>query len=132
VTSPARRRILLADDDPDLRALLSEVLREEGYDVLIAESGVQLLDLIGPALLGWSDDPPAELVVSDLRMPGLTGLSVLGGLRELNWQMPFILITAFADDHVRQQAERLGALVLDKPFELRQLRDLLQQALRPH
>jgi len=123
-------RVLLADDDPDLRDVLAEALRAEGFDVLEAKSGAQLLDMIAPSLLGKQGAPPAELVVSDLRMPGITGLSVLGGLRQLDRTLPFILITAFADPETHAVARRLGATaVLDKPFDVKTLirlaRDLL-------
>jgi DNA-binding NtrC family response regulator len=62
---------------------------------------------------------PAELVISDLRMPGITGLSVLGGLRDLELRIPFILITAFGDAGTHALAHQLGATaVLDKPFDM--------------
>jgi CheY-like chemotaxis protein len=123
-------RILLADDDAELRELLAYALRADGYEVTVAADGVQLLDLMGPTLLGQTDSVPAEIVISDLRMPGLTGLSVLGGLRDLDCQLPFILITAFGDPDTHARARRLGATaVLNKPFELQQLRAVLQQSL---
>jgi CheY-like chemotaxis protein len=116
-------RILLADDDPDLRSVISLVLGAQGFDVIEARDGAELLDLVSPAFLGPPGQAaprlPAELVISDLRMPGITGLSVLGGLRDLELRIPFILITAFGDAATHALAHQLGATaVLDKPFDM--------------
>lgn len=123
-------RVLVADDDPDLRQVIAEALRAEGFEVIEADCGAQLLDLIGPTLMGKPGGPPAEVVVSDFRMPGLSGISVLGGLRQFDGGLPFILITAFGDPVTHAEARRLGATaVLDKPFEMRQLIDLVRESL---
>jgi CheY-like chemotaxis protein len=125
-----RARVLLADDDPALRAVIAEALGADGFDVLQAGDGAELLDLVGPSLLGTRQGSPAELVVADLRMPGLTGLSVLAGLRQLDCRVPFILITGYGDPATHAEAYRLGAsAVLDKPFELRQLREAVRSCL---
>jgi len=127
---PRTMRVLVADDDPDLREVIAEALRVDGFEVIEAANGAQLLDLVGPSLLGGPEGAPAELVVSDLRMPGITGMSVLGGLRDLPWRPPFILITAFGDAETHAEARRLGAsAVLDKPFEMRVLVRLVRQCL---
>jgi CheY-like chemotaxis protein len=123
-------RVLVADDDPDLRQVIAEALRAEGFDVLEAENGPQLLDLIGPALMGKPGGQAPALVVSDFRMPGFTGMSVLGGLRQFDGRLPFILITAFGDPITHAEARRLGATaVLDKPFEMRRLIELVRESL---
>jgi CheY-like chemotaxis protein len=111
-------RVLLADDDPDLRELIRDALRGAGHEVLEAEHGAHLLELLSTFLFDARNGPPADVVVSDLRMPGVTGLSVLAGLRAQRARLPFILITAFADAETHAEAGRLGAAVLDKPFEL--------------
>jgi two-component system response regulator (stage 0 sporulation protein F) len=130
VAEPHPPRILLADDDAELRELLAYALRADGYEVTVAADGVQLLDLVGPMLLGLTDRCPAEIVISDQRMPGLTGLSVLGGLRDLDCQLPFILITAFGDPDTHARAWRMGVTaVLNKPFELRELRAAIARSL---
>jgi CheY-like chemotaxis protein len=123
-------RVLVADDDPDLRQVIAEALRAEGFEVIEAESGPQLLDLIGPTLMGKPGGPPFELVVSDYRMPGISGMSVLGGLRQFDGRLPFIMITAFGDPVTHAEARRLGATaVLDKPFEMRRLIELVRESL---
>jgi DNA-binding NtrC family response regulator len=124
-----RGRVLVAEDDPNLREVMVEALRLDGFDVIEAENGPQLLDLVGPSLFGKEAGPPPALVISDHRMPGITGMTVLGGLRQLDSKLPFILITAFGDVETHRQAERLGATVLDKPFEMRRLVELAHQCL---
>jgi DNA-binding response OmpR family regulator len=122
-------RVLLADDDPDLRELIGDALRDAGHEVLEAEHGAHLIELLSTFLLDAHNGPPADLVVSDLRMPGVTGLSVLAGLRAQRTLLPFILITAFGDAETHAEAGRLGAVVLDKPFELTALIALVRTQL---
>jgi len=122
--SPAR--VLVAEDDDDMRRLVVRALREEGFDVVDVRSGWELLDYVGLQIeLHGRGGPPPDLIVSDVRMDGVTGLEVLAGLREASWSTPVILITAFGDAELHAEARRLGALaVFDKPFDLRDLRKL--------
>jgi DNA-binding response OmpR family regulator len=123
-------RILLAEDDDEMRLLLAEVLEKEGYEVIQAEDGSALLEELANQLL---EQEPQEfdLVVSDIRMPGCSGLKALEGLRASNWRTPFLLITAFPDDAVRVEARRLGAAILAKPFWPSALRRLVRRAVLP-
>ncbi len=73
-----RARVLLAEDDRELRRLLATELRKEGYVVEEAGSGFELLELLSDVALR---DEAFDLIVTDIRMPGLTGLSVVEGLR---------------------------------------------------
>jgi CheY-like chemotaxis protein len=115
-------RILLAEDDREMRRLITTSLSDEGFEVIEASDGKRLLDLIASQLLTPERDP-VDLVISDLRMPGPTGLEVLAGLRNDDWATPFILITAFGDEETHEEARRLGAVaVFDKPFDLDDLK----------
>lgn len=120
--SPARGTVLLAEDHGEMRALLADVLRHDGYEVREASNGLDLLSLIASEL----DDGPLRrpsLVLSDIRMPGASGLQVLAELRMLNQSMPVVLITAFGHPETHLEATRLGAqMVLDKPLNLARLR----------
>ncbi|MFC1610080.1 response regulator [Myxococcota bacterium] len=110
--------ILLAEDNADMRHVLARALRTQGYEVLEVKDGKELLDRIATGVLINGYVEP-DLVISDIRMPGWTGLEVLGGLRTSDWAMPVILITAFGDEATHAEAKRLGAaLVLDKPFDV--------------
>jgi DNA-binding NtrC family response regulator len=115
------RRVFVAEDDEEFRKLLVSVLVRAGFDVVEARDGVELAEL----LVAAAADGGVALVVTDVRMPGQSGLAVLAALREHDVDTPVILITGFGDGVTRAEAERLGATaVLDKPFGLATLRDL--------
>jgi CheY-like chemotaxis protein len=115
--------ILVAEDDEDIRTLIAIALRRDGYDVIEARTGAELLEHIGSSMLFGDAFPPPDVIVSDVRMPGFTGLEVLAGLRDANWHTPILLITAYGNDETYEEAARLGASgVFDKPFDMDDLR----------
>lgn len=119
-------RILLAEDDREMRRLIASTLKKEGYEVVEVSDGNQLLSMIGSQILNPRNHPPADLVISDVRMPGHNGLEVLAGLRHADWSTPVILITAFGDDETHAEARRLGAAaIIDKPFDLNDLKTVV-------
>ena len=118
-------RVLIAEDDEAFRNVVAQSFRKHGFAVTECRHGV---DLIGQ--LGCLEEPTQpndfDLIISDIRMPGVTGLSVLEGLREFPNVPPTILITAFGDEETHAEAKRLGAAaMIDKPFEIG---DLLSRA----
>jgi CheY-like chemotaxis protein len=114
----ARRVVLLAEDDMEMRLLLSLTLQKEGCSVIECKDGVDLLAQIGPLLKG-ENEVEYDLIVTDIRMPGVSGLEVVEGLAGLPGGPPVILITAFGDVETHDHARQLGvAAVLDKPFEI--------------
>ena len=128
-----RRLVLVAEDDPSLRRLIVTVLQDAGYAVVEAQDGAQLLDEIEELLAGPRTRSDSFLIVTDINMPGLTGLDVLAILRCASARTPVVLITAFGDAETRAEARELGAVtVLDKPFTVDLLRDVVDQATRPH
>jgi DNA-binding response OmpR family regulator len=76
-------------------------------------------------------DEEVDLVISDIRMPVCSGLEILEGLRQAHRKIPVILMTAFGDDETRATANRLGAVLLDKPFALEDLREAVRALLSP-
>jgi len=122
-------RILVAEDDPEMRRLLVWNLRKEGFDILECGDGWEFLDHLGnPVLSGDPDD--FDLIVSDIRMPGVTGMEILEGIHEAEWFVPMILITAFGSDEIHKQAEELGAAgMFDKPFEVEDLIKRIREVL---
>jgi CheY-like chemotaxis protein len=120
------RRALVAEDDDDMRRLVGMVLRRAGYEVVEASDGVGLLTEIGSTF--WSlQGGSFDVIVSDINMPGLTGLEALGALPTTLWETPVILITAFGDEATHAEAHALGAFaVLNKPFAMSDLQNVLE------
>jgi CheY-like chemotaxis protein len=115
-------RVLVAEDDPEMRRLVVEALRKDGHDVIEASDGGRLLVHLAEA---FDRDPTLaclDVVVSDMRMPVCSGLDLFERLAEARWKVPFILMTAFGDEDTRRRAERIGAVLLDKPLSLDVLR----------
>ncbi len=107
-------RILVAEDDPQMLLLIVEALRGEGHQVEHVSDGEQLLE----ELTRRPERLPFDLIVSDIRLPTLSGLQVVEALREAQRTIPIVLMTAFGDDETRAEAERLGVVLVDKPFAL--------------
>ena len=120
--------VVVGEDDGEMRRLVVQALRRDGYEVREAADGSALLELMRQrASIGQAVD----LVISDIRMPGCNGLQVLERLRSANDRVPVILMTAFGDDETRQQAERRGAVLFDKPFLIDDLRKAVGHLLAP-
>lgn len=125
-------RVILAEDDEDLRQLLADTLRRDGYEVTEASSGFELLELLADQLLSPGSAPHCELVITDIRMPGASGLQALETLRHWDWATPLMVITAFGDEQAHAEARRLGvAAVFDKPFDLDDFRTAVYNMLPP-
>jgi DNA-binding response OmpR family regulator len=113
--------VVVAEDDPDLRATLAAALRERGCDVSECRTGIELVDLLTSCLIG-ARRRAVDLVIADVRLPGISGLDVLGAVRRLATPPPTILITSFGDARARAQARRRGALAMfDKPVDVERL-----------
>jgi CheY-like chemotaxis protein len=124
-------RILIAEDDFEMRRLLSSSLHKDGYEVVEAANGAEMLAELSAGLT-YAAPFGFDLIISDIRMPGATGLEALAGLRTCLAPPPVILITAFGDEATHAEAERLGAIALfDKPFEIDQIRAFVRRTLAP-
>lgn len=119
---PHRHVVLVADDHAEMRRLLSLVLTRRGYSVKDASDGAALRSLLDA-------EPQVDAVVTDVRMPGMTGLDALRGVRERYPHTVLIVVTAFGDPETHQAAADLGARCLDKPFDPDILVDLIDEAL---
>ena len=106
--------ILIVDDEPNYQIVLTELLKDEGYEVFTADSGLAGLPLV------LSTD--LDLVLTDMKMPGMDGIEFLAKIKEYNRELPVILITAYAEVEKAVEAMRLGAFTyLAKPFSNQQL-----------
>lgn len=108
-------KILIVDDDPGSRELLSEVLTADGYFVSAVADGTAARDEL-------ARDAAYEIVIADLRMPNGTGLDLLKELKSRNHGQDLILMSSFMSAKEREQALELGArALLEKPFRLSEL-----------
>jgi nitrogen regulation protein NR(I) len=116
-------KILLIEDDPGISDTLQRVLASEGYDVTVEERGDHGLARAARSTF--------NLVITDLRLPGLSGLELIRQLREAQPRLPIILTTAFGTADTAIEATKLGAFdYLLKPFHMPQLLELIQKAAR--
>lgn len=117
-------RILLADGDRELRRLVSLALRSDGHEIVEAADGRELLEAIASLVI--DGDRLFDVIVAAQAIPGLPGVSVLSGLRSRGRRTPFVLMSG--NPVVQGQARRLGAIVLDRPFDANAIRRAVQQA----
>ena len=114
------RHVLVVDDELLIRWSVSETLSELGFDVEQASDASAALRAVSTAAL------PFDIVVLDLRLPDMKDLSLLGTIRQLLPNAALILMTAFGTPEIISDAQALGAMVLNKPFELDELKRLVQ------
>jgi CheY-like chemotaxis protein len=119
--------VLVADDDDELRALVVDTLRADGYIVVEARDGAEMLAMLADTAGDPSKRP--DVIVTDVRMPKLSGLGVLQEMRHAQLRMPVVLMTGFPPASVEVVAKRLGAVgVLKKPFDIDDLRTAVVHA----
>ncbi len=127
---PKVATVLLAEDNGDVRELVTRALALDGYQVVGFPDGTALVDYLGEAIRPNSPTPVPDIIVSDIRMPGFSGMDILAALRRAELAVPVILITGFGNDEVDAEARRLGAVgLIKKPFDLDDLRTALRYYL---
>ncbi len=105
---------MLADDDVETRQVVRQILESAGLEVHEASSGVTLLAL--------ADDGDFDLVVTDIRMPWISGEHVMQMARAAGFEMPVLIMTAYADEWLQRSVAAIpGATLLEKPFEIHEL-----------
>ena len=116
-------RILIADDEPNIRRVLQATFQREGYDVLTAESGRKALDLLRA-------NDGTDVLISDLIMPDINGVELLEIVREMNPALSVVMITAHGTIKTAVDAMRLGAFdYVTKPFDMDELKVLVRKAI---
>jgi two-component system NtrC family response regulator/two-component system response regulator HydG len=114
--------ILVVDDEKNTREALSKILSEDGYDVLSAADGYQALDIIGRDL--------PDLILADLKMPGMNGIELLAHIRSKNHDTPFVLMTAYGTVETAVDALKQGAEdYLTKPVDFDALQAQIERIL---
>ena len=115
-------RILIVDDDPGQRSLLNSFLHSQGFETAMADSGKRALEMLRAGKFA--------MMISDVRMPGLSGLETLRRARQEHVTLPVLLVTAFTDIRDAVAAMRDGAVnYLPKPIDLDELLNSVRQAI---
>lgn len=123
-------RVLLAEDDPAFRAMMAARLRQDGCDVVEARSGDEALEMIATIADGQATLESLDLVIIDVRMPGMSGLEVIHLLRSWKWTTPVLFVTAYPDPELAAEIGELDGRLLAKPFGLSRLSNAALEALR--
>jgi DNA-binding NtrC family response regulator len=115
-------RILIADDDSEMAQMLGHLVRREGLTPLLAQDGAEALQLIR------AGDP--DVMLADMKMPGIDGMELMRKAKDIDPELPVILITGFAEVRGAVEALRAGAHdYLAKPFEHQQVIRVVLRAL---
>ena len=113
-------RILIIEDDEEMRSLLKDSLEEEGFETDSVSNGSDAFRKLVKESF--------NLIITDIRMPGLTGLDILPGIKQLQPEVPVIVITAFGSEEVyRRSIERGAAVYLEKPIRTNKLKMLIHE-----
>src|SRR5260221_1804743 len=120
---PEHKQILVVDDEPNLRRVLSAQLERDGYDVHTAEDGEQALTIL--------KEHHIDLVITDLRMPRIDGMELLRRTQKIDAELPVVMITAHGTVDNAVEALKPGAFdYLTKPFDQVEVRTIVAKALR--
>src|SRR6195256_3290789 len=120
---PERKQVLIVDDEPNLRKILSAQLSRDGYDVLTAEDGEKGLEALR--------EHHIDLVITDLKMPKLDGMALLREALREDPELPIVMITAHGTIDTAVEALKTGAFdYLTKPFDKDEVRQIVAKALK--
>jgi DNA-binding NtrC family response regulator len=118
----SRGRLIVIDDEEDLREMLEFLLSRDGFEVVTVDSGM--------AAVALARDQKFDLAITDLKMPGMNGIETLTALKALDPSLQVIIATGYATDQAAAECMRRGAYgYLRKPFELADLRAVVERAL---
>jgi two-component system response regulator (stage 0 sporulation protein F) len=116
------KKVLIVDDQYGIRVLLHEVLAKEGYTIFQAPNGAIALQIVR--------DAKPDLVLLDMKIPGMDGLEILRHIREIEPDTKVIMMTAYGELDLIKEATVLGALThFTKPFDIDELRAAVKQHL---
>ncbi len=117
------RKILIIDDQPGIRLLLNEVFKKEGYTPLLAANGMEALKIFEEELI--------DCVLLDMKIPGMNGLEILEHLKAKNKRIPVIMMTAYGEQELIDEAMKLGASnYFTKPFNIFEVLEEVNEILK--
>ncbi|AOZ92755.1 response regulator [Paenibacillus crassostreae] len=118
-----KKKVLIVDDQNGIRILLMEVFNSEGYETFQAANGKLALELV-------QHEAP-DLVLLDMKIPGMDGLEILKHIKEINSDIKVIMMTAYGELDMIKEATDLGALMhFTKPFDIDEMRVAVKAQLR--
>lgn len=118
-------RVLVVEDDEDMRENLLRILGGAGYEVHLAKNGVEAITVL--------KSQRCHLVLTDLIMPGMGGLDLLTEIRRQQWELPVVFLTAFGDRATFMKATEMGAVdFVTKPFRADSLLGLIEKIFPQH
>ena len=123
-------RVLVAEDDDALRSMMAARLRSDGCDVIEAATGDEALDVITQQWEGTGRLDGLDLLIMDVRMPGLSGLEIAYLLRSWRVCSPMLFVTAYPEPDLLAEVRQLQGRILAKPFGLSRLSSAANEALR--
>jgi DNA-binding NtrC family response regulator len=116
------RVILIVDDEEGLREGLGKLLEDEGYAVLCAETGEEALEILQQSRI--------DLVLTDMRMPGMDGIELLKKIRERYGELGVIILTGYGQIESYIEAMNFGAIeYVSKPFKVKELKFIVNKVL---
>ena len=114
--------ILVIDDDDQLRISFSKLLKEENYAVISAASGEAGIDIV--------ERNPLDLVILDMRLPGINGMETFKRIKKIDSKLPVIIVTAYGTTQIAIEATKMGAYdYVLKPFDVPEMLNLIEQAI---
>ncbi|WP_166244295.1 response regulator [Paenibacillus turpanensis] len=118
-------KVLIVDDQNGIRVLLVEVFSNEGYQTFQASNGKLAIDIV------HRESP--DLVLLDMKIPGMDGLEILKSVKSINPDIKVIMMTAYGELDMIKEATEAGALMhFTKPFDIDELRNAVNDQLRPN
>ncbi|MCG1021318.1 MULTISPECIES: response regulator [Sutcliffiella] len=119
------QKLLIVDDQYGIRILLNEVFQKEGYQTFQAANGYQALDIV--------EKHSPDLVLLDMKIPGMDGIEILKRLKAINSDIQVIIMTAYGELDMIQESKDLGAIThFAKPFDIDEIRDAVRKNMPRH
>jgi len=113
-------KILYVDDDPNMQKLIELFMRKSKYQLDSAKNGRTALKLLASNTY--------DLIITDIQMPELDGLSLIDEIKKKKIEAPVVIVSAFGQENISQKALKKGAVkILHKPFESKQLFDVIEK-----
>ncbi|CAG9620107.1 response regulator [Sutcliffiella rhizosphaerae] len=119
------QKLLIVDDQYGIRILLNEVFQKEGYQTFQAANGYQALDIV--------EKHSPDLVLLDMKIPGMDGIEILKRLKAFNSDIQVIIMTAYGELDMIQESKDLGAIThFAKPFDIDEIREAVRKNMPRH